>query len=42
MDDGGDEEIEMGPVSEIVAGYANGSIRKWEVRQANCTIQIER
>jgi len=33
---------ELGPIQHLYAGYANGSIKRWDVYQGNCTLHIEK
>ena len=32
----------MGPVSHVFAGYADGTIKKWEVKTGNCVLHIDK
>ena len=32
----------MGPASHVFAGYADGTLKKWEIRTGNCVLQIEK
>ena len=37
-----DDDEEIGNVSHIFAGYADGTIKKWDVKQGNCVLHIEK
>lgn len=36
------DESERGRIRHIFAGYQDGSIRKWDLRNGNCTLHIEK
>ena len=37
-----DEGEDIGGASYVYAGYADGSIKKWELKSGNCTLHIEK
>lgn len=41
-DDSEEEDEDLGPVSHLIAGYADGTIKKWEIKTGNCVLHIEK
>ena len=41
-DQSSDADDLMGPVYHVFAGYADGTLKKWEVRTGNCLLQIDK
>ena len=37
-----DDESESGRIRFVFAGYQDGSIRKWDLKNGNCTLHIEK